>query len=80
MENVNVNEQRPSYNELAAAYQNLLQQAQDLERRYQALLQDKALEKISTVGKIIENKDAYSNKIVKLAEWHLAQVLAKPKA
>jgi hypothetical protein len=28
----------------------------------------------------MEHKDAYSEKILKLAEWHLAQMLAKPKA
>ena len=76
MENENV---KPSYEELQQAYQQLLQQAQELDRRYQALLQDKMLEKIKVVSAIIEHKDAYSEKVQKLADWHLQQMLAKPK-
>lgn len=71
---------KPSYEELQQAYQQLLQQAQELDRRYQALLQDRMLEKIKVVSSIMEHKDVYSEKIIKLAEWHLAQMLAKPKA
>lgn len=77
MENENV---KPSYEELQQAYQQLLVQAQELDRRYQALLQDKMLEKIKVVSSIVEHKDVYSNKVLKLAEWHLVQMLAKPKA
>ena len=77
MENDNV---KPSYEELSAAYQQLAAQAQELDRRYQALLQDRMLEKIKVVSSIMEHKDVYSEKILKLAEWHLAQMLAKPKA
>ena len=71
---------KPSYEELQQGYQQLLQQAQELERRYQVLLQDKMLEKIKVVCSIIEHKDFYSEKILKLADWHLSQMLAKPKA
>ena len=77
MENENV--QQPTYEELSAAYQQLAAQAQELDRRYQALLQDKMLEKIKVVSAIIEHKDAYSEKVQKLADWHLQQMLAKPK-
>ena len=77
MENENV--QKPTYEELSTANQQLLQQAQELDRRYQALLQDKMLEKIKVVSAIIEHKDAYSEKVQKLADWHLQQMLAKPK-
>ena len=77
MENDNV---KPSYEELQQAYQQLLQQAQELDRRYQALLQDKMLEKIKVVCSIIENKTVYPESIIKLAEWHLKQMLSKPKA
>jgi hypothetical protein len=75
----NENAQKPTYEELGTAYQQLLQQAQELDRRYQALLQDKMLEKIKVVSAIIEHKDAYSEKVQKLADWHLQQMLAKPK-
>lgn len=77
MENENV---KPSYEELQQAYQQLLQQAQELDRRYQALLQDKMLEKIKVVCSIMENKNVYPESIIKLAEWHLKQMLSKPKA
>lgn len=77
MENVNG---QPSYDELGAAYQQLMAQTQELDRRYQALLQDKMLDKIKVICGILENKDSYSDKIIKLAEWHLAKMLARPKA
>lgn len=77
MENENV---KPSYEELQQAYQQLLQQAQELDRRYQVLLQDKMLEKIQVVCSIMEHKNVYPESIIKLAEWHLKQMLAKPKA
>jgi prefoldin subunit 5 len=76
MENENV---KPSYEELSAAYQQLVAQAQELDRRYQALLQDKMLEKIKVISNIFENKEAYPEKVLTLAEWHLKQMLAKPK-
>jgi hypothetical protein len=76
MENENV---KPSYEELSVAYQQLATQAQELDRRYQALLQDKMLEKIKVVSAIIEHKDAYSETVQELADWHLQQMLAKPK-
>ena len=77
MENANVNQ--ISYEALRQAYDQLLQQAQELDRRYQALLQDKTLEKIKVISAIIEHKDAYSEKVQTLADWHLLQMLAKPK-
>ena len=45
-----------------------------------ALLQDKMLEKIKVVCSIMENKNVYPESILKLAEWHLKQMLSKPKA
>lgn len=80
MEEVNENVKQPSYEELQNAYQMLLNKAQEYDRRYQALLQDKTLEKIKVVGNIIERSDVYPESIIKLAEWHLKQMLAKPKA
>ena len=77
MENENVNQ--ISYEALKQAYDQLLPQAQELDRRYQTLLQDKMLEKIKVISAIIEHKDTYSDKVQKLADWHLQQMLAKPK-
>lgn len=78
MENENVNQ--ITTEELSQAYQQLLQQAQELERRYQALLQDRTLEKIKVISGIVQNKADFSEEIVELANWHLVQMLAKPKA
>lgn len=75
----NDNVKQPTYDELLTAYQQLAVQIQELERRYQTLLQDKSLEKIKVICGIVENKSSYSKKIIKLAEWHLSQMLAKPK-
>lgn len=80
METVNENVKQPSYEELQSAYQIVLNKAQEYERRYQVLLQDRTLEKIKVVGNIIEHSDVYPESIIKLAEWHLKQMLAKPKA
>lgn len=80
METVNENVKQPSYEELQSAYQIVLNKAQEYERRYQVLLQDRTLEKIKVVGNIIEHSDVYPESIIKLAEWHLKQILAKPKA
>lgn len=78
MENENVNQ--ITTEEISQAYQQLLQQAQELERRYQALLQDRTLEKIKVISGIVQNKADFSAEIVELANWHLVQMLAKPKA
>lgn len=80
METVNENVKQPSYEELQNAYQIVLNKAQEYERGYQVLLQDRTLEKIKVVGNIIEHSDVYPKSIIKLAEWHLKQMLAKPKA
>lgn len=74
-----VNEHVMTADEWKAAYEQLLTQAQELERRYQALLQDKTLEKIVTIRHFIENKNVYDEDIIKLANWHLKKLLAKPK-
>lgn len=73
------NEHVITVDEWKTAYEQLLTQAQELERRYQALLQDKTLEKIVTIRHFIENKDVYDEDIIKLANWHLKKLLAKPK-
>lgn len=80
METVNENVKQPSYEELQNAYQIVLSKVQEYERGYQVLLQDRTLEKIKVVGNIIERSDVYPESIIKLAEWHLKQMLAKPKA
>lgn len=76
MENENVNQ--ISYEALKQAYDQLLQQAQELDRRYQLLLQDRMIEKIKVMCKIVEHKDAYASSVVDAVNWHLEQMFAIP--
>lgn len=74
----NENEKQPTYEELAQAYQQVAQQLNEYQRGYQALVNDKTLEKIKVMCNIMEHKDVYSEKLLKLVEWHLEQTFAKP--
>mgnify|MGYP003446635934 CR=1 FL=1 len=77
----NENEKQPTYEELAQAYQQVSQQLNEYQRGYQVLVNDKTLEKIKMMCNIMENKDVYSKKLIKLVEWHLEQMFAKsPKS
>ena len=78
MENENV--QQPSYEQLANAYNNLLRSAEQMRMELEASKTDRLLDRLKAVMQIVENKEAYSAKIVKLAEWHIEQILAKTKA
>lgn len=64
------NETKPSHEELMEAYNTLL-------RNYQLLQFDKANEKVHLMMDVINS--GASEKAKKLAEWHLEQLLAKPK-
>lgn len=64
------NEQKPSIEEVMNAYNTLM-------RQYQALQFDKGNEKVRLMLDII--KSEVSDKIKKLAEWHLEHLIAKPK-
>ena len=75
---VNENVKQPTYDELAQAYQQVTQQLLEYQRGYQVLVNDKTLEKIKVICGIIEHKECYSEKVQKLADWHLQQMLAKP--
>jgi len=67
------------YDKLKEAYDQLLQQAQQLQAEYQALRADKLGEQWGKLIQMMENKDNYSPEIIKLVEWHLKQLLEKPK-
>lgn len=75
---VNGNEKKPTYEELAQAYQQVAQQLNEYQRGYQVLVNDKTIEKLKAICSIVEHKDCYSEKVLKLADWHLQQILAKP--
>lgn len=72
-------ENEQNYQELKNAYDQLLQQAQQLQAEYQALRADKLGEQWSKLIQMMEHKDNYSPEIIKLVEWHLKQLLEKPK-
>jgi uncharacterized protein YfkK (UPF0435 family) len=75
---VNENVKQPTYEELAQAYQQVSQQLAEYQRGYQVLVNDKTIEKLKAICSIIEHKESYSDKVQKLADWHLQQILAKP--
>jgi hypothetical protein len=75
---VNESVKQPTYEELAQAYQQVAQQLNEYQRGYQVLVNDKTIEKLKAICSIVEHKDCYSEKVLKLADWHLQQILAKP--
>ena len=72
-------QQQPTYEQVMAAYSNLLRSYEQLRMELEAYKSDKLLERLKSLTQIMEHKDNYSNKILKLVEWHLEQILAKPK-
>ena len=82
MENNEVNEagnMRPTYTELMQAYEDMAKSFGELQYKFQILSNDKLMEKMHALMDIVREKEKYSETIVNLAEWHLEQILAKPK-
>lgn len=78
MENEQMN-QKPTYEQVVQAYNNLARDFENLKMELNAVKTDKFLEKLTVLLSIAEKKDLYSKKIVSLAEWNIEQMLAKPK-
>lgn len=78
MENEQV--KQPTYEELVQAYNNVVRMLEEARAELQAVKSDKILERLTTMMRILENKDIYPDKIYKLAVWHAEQIMAKPKA
>jgi hypothetical protein len=78
MENEQV--KQPTYEELVQAYNNMVRMVEEARAELQAVKSDKILERLTTMMRILENKDVYPDKISKLAVWHAEQIMAKPKA
>lgn len=76
MENEQMN---PSYEQLAQAYSNLIRENEQLRMNLNAVSTDRLLERLKTVMQIVEHKESYSENIIKLAEWHIKEMLKKPK-
>lgn len=81
MENIQSgnNEQQIDYKKIIEKYTDLVQQNQYLESLLQQMRSDKFAESLEILMKIIINKDQFSKKIIKLAEWHMQKLLEKPK-
>ena len=73
MENENV--QQPTYEQLIQAYTGAIQENQQLKSALQAIRTDKLLERLQLIMRIVENKDKYSEQIVKYAEGYLLDML-----
>lgn len=81
MENVENQQQLtpPTYEELMQAYAKVVNEFKELDAKYQILLFDKSTERASFFAQMVKDKNYYSDKTNKLAEWHLNQILQKPK-
>ena len=78
MENEQMN-QKPTYEQLVQAYNNAVRMLDQAQREIESLKADSILHRLEVLLHIFEHKDNYSNKVIKLAEWHLEQLLAKPQ-
>ena len=78
MENEQMN-QKPTYEQVMSAYNSLARDFEDLKMELNAVKTDAILAKVQTMLSILKEKDLYNKKIVKLAEWNLEHMLAKPK-
>lgn len=80
MENEQMDQQQqPSYEQLATAYTGLVRTLEQTRMELEAYKADKLLERLKTLIQIMEHKENYPTKIIKLVEWHFEQILAKPK-
>ena len=70
---------QPSYEELMQAYNNLYRTLERTQNELTSLKQDKVLERLNALTAIMNNKEQFSKSIIKLVEWHMEQILAKPK-
>ena len=57
----------------------MLQQATQLQMDYQNLRADRLGEQWDRLMRMVEHRESYPESIIKLAEWHLEQLLKKPK-
>ena len=73
MENENV--QQPTYEQLMQAYMNMVRENQQLRSSLQIMQEDKLLERLQLLMRIIENRNKYQTEIVKYAEGYVLQML-----
>lgn len=76
----NMEEQKqPSFEELAQEYNRILMENRQLQATLQQMQFDRTNDQIKTLLEIVKNKDNFSAKTIKLAEWHIQKMIAKPK-
>lgn len=78
MENEQMNQQ-PTFEQVAQAYTTAVRENELLKSEINSIRMDRSLQQLQTVMHVLEHKDYYSKEILKLAEWHVKKMLAKPK-
>ena len=78
MENEQVN-QKPSYEDVVNAYNRVYRELERTQAELVALRQEKVVERLRALNELIANKEALTKNVVSLVNWHLEQILAKPK-
>lgn len=81
MENEQMNQEQPTYDQVVQAYNMLMSENQQLVSELNFVKQDKAIEKIKTLTDLIlklRGSDTSYDSIIDNAKWHLEQMLAKP--
>lgn len=73
------NETKPSYDELMRAHMQLLEDFKNLQFQYQMLESNKMLERIKILIDMRKNQTCFTDKINKLVDWNLIQMLEAPK-
>lgn len=77
--------QQPTYEQIVQAYNQLAAENQQLRIELNSLRNDKTLERMESLVKLIDKFNLYTEsdpklaKIVNNAKWHLNEILAKPK-
>ena len=72
-------QKQPSFEELAQEYNRILMENRQLQATLQQMQFDRTNDQIKTLLEIVKNKDNFSAKTIKLAEWHIQKMIAKPK-
>lgn len=79
MENEQMNQTQPTYEQVVQAYSNLIKDFESLRIELESIKTDKLLEKIKLMLDIVKNSSAYPNDIVSLAKWNLKKMMGKPE-
>lgn len=69
------NESKPSYEELMTAHMQLLEDFKNLQFQYQMLESNKMLEHIKILTDMCKNRSCFTDKINKLVDNNLMQIL-----